>query len=213
MGTLKNGPFSGFTGRTGSLVGSRKNGKWMMAAVKATGTRPPTVKQLNQQIRFGLITGWLSGITSLIRTTFTNYDSEMTAMNYAVQWNLKNAVTGVSPNYTIDFQKTILSRGQLEPAAGLGVVAAEVAELKFSWSPNLGRNNGKDSDDCIFMVYNPLKGRWLTQYGAVTRAALQYTLSVPAEYSGDTLHIWFAFISEDGKLVSTSYYLGALPLL
>ncbi len=213
MGRLKNGPFSGFTGRTGSLVGSRKNGKWMMATVKATATRPPTLKQLNQQMRFSLTTGWLGGITSLIRTTFINYDSEMSAMNYAVRLNLQNAVTGVSPNYTIDFQKAILSKGQLEPAAGLGVVAAEVAELEFSWSQNLGRNNGKATDDCVFIVYNPLKGRWLTQYGAVTRAALRYTLSVPAEYSGDALHIWFAFISEDGKLVSTSQYLGALPLL
>lgn len=213
MGKLKNGPFSGFTGRTGSLVGARKKGKWIMSAVVATTPKPPTLKQLNQQMRFGLVIEWLSGITSVIRITFSGYDSEMSAMNYAVSRNLKYAVTGLSPNYTIDFPKAILSKGTLEPAIGAGITSDSLAELKFNWSPNLGDYNGKATDECLFMVYNPIKGRWLTQHGGVTRDALQYTLSVPAEYSGDTVQAYFCFVSEDGKLVSNSQFLGALPII
>lgn len=213
MGKLKNGPFSGFTGRTGSLVGSRRKGKWILSAVKATESKPPTLKQLNQQMRFGLATGWLSGIASIIRTTFKGYDDNMTAMNYAVHLTLESAITGVSPNYMINFPKAILSKGNLEPANSPGIITEDVAELKFVWLANLGKYNGEATDDCLFIVYNPLKGRWVTQYGAITRAALQYTLSIPAEYSGDLVHAWFAFISEDGKSVSTSQYLGALEIL
>ena len=213
MGQSKNGPFSGHTGRTGGLVGSRKNGKWILAVVKATAPKPPTVLQQYQQIKLGMITQWLSSIDSFIRLGFAAYDSEMSAWNAAVKYNLLHAVGGVGPAFNIVYADALLSRGSLD-GAELGEVSAVTAgELEFSWSANVGEYNGHATDKAVLLVYNPMEGKFVMVKGAVTRATLSYTMLLPSAFSGDTVHAYMAFVSADGKGVSTSDYLGSAIVL
>ena len=213
MSELKNGPFSGFTGRTGQLVGYRKKGKWIMAAVKATAPRPPSVLQLNQQMKFGLVTSWLGWIGDFIDLGFQHYDAKMSAMNAAVKYNLDNAVTGVSPNYVMDYPEVLFSRGRLAQAYSLEMATLTPAQLDFSWLANIGSVEAEPTDKAVFIVYNPLKDLFVVANGVVTRSALSYDMALPTDFSGDTVQVYMAFVSADNKKVSTSYYAGATAIL
>lgn len=209
MGRLKNGPFSGFTGRTGSLVGSRKNGKWIMSAVRATAPGTPSVLQLNQQMKFGMMTGWLSWINSFLKLGYQSYDSEMSPFNAAVRYNLEKAVTGVAPNYTIDYPKVLLSRGVLAPAYNPVMATTVDAQLDFSWADNIGEYTGEDTDLAVFIVYNPSQQLFVKCIGPATRASGSFDMELPGSFSTQNVHVYMAFLSANKKLVSTSQYLGA----
>lgn len=209
MGRLKNGPFSGFTGRTGSLVGSRKNGKWIMAAVRATAPGTPSELQRNQQMKFGLMTGWLSRINSFLKVGYRKYDGEMSPFNAAVRYNLEKAVTGVAPVYTIDYPKVLLSNGALSPAYNLVMATTLDAQLDFSWEDNIGEFTGEDTDLAAFIVYNPTQEVFVMVVGPATRASGSFDMELPASFSTQNVHVYMAFVSANKKLVSTSQYLGA----
>jgi hypothetical protein len=213
MGHLKNGPFSGFTGRTGSLVGYRKFGKWVMAAVKATASREPSLLQSYAIIRFTMMVEWLSWASDFIDIGFQNYATEMSPMNAAVKYNLDKAVTGIAPAYTIDYPKVLLSRGRLAQANQLVVATTVDAQLDFSWAANIGTWKGAATDDAAFIVYNPSKQLFVMSIGVVTRAALSFDMPLPSEFSGDNVHVYMAFVSEDGKSVSTSVYVDAIVIM
>lgn len=213
MGQLKNGPFSGFTGRTGSLVGYRKFGKWVMAAVKATASREPSLLQTYTIIKFTMIVEWLGWTSDFIEIGYQNYASEMSPMNAAVKYNLEKAVTGIAPAFTIDYPNVLLSRGRLAPAYQLVMSTTLDAQLDFSWAANIGTWKGATTDDAAFIVYNPSKQEFVIMIGAVTRAALSFDMELPSAFSGDNVHVYMAFVSEDGKRVSTSVYVGATVVM
>lgn len=208
MGQLKNGPFSGFTGRTGSLVGYRRLGKWIMAAVKATAPRDPSLLQQYNSIRFTLFVEWLSWISEFIKVGFQAYATDMSAMNAAVRYNLDNAVTGVAPAFTIDYPKVMLSRGKLAQAYQLSMATTTDAQLDFSWTMNIGTWRGSDTDEAAFIVYDPTKADFAISMGEVTREDLAFDMALPALWSGDSVYVYMAFVSPDGKQVSSSEYVG-----
>ncbi|WP_285054867.1 DUF6266 family protein [Pedobacter ginsengisoli] len=213
MGQLKNGPFSGFTGRTGSLVGYRKFGKWVMAAVRATASREPSLLQSYTIMRFTMMVEWLGWASDFIDIGYQNYASEMSPMNAAVKYNLEHAVAGVAPAYSIDYPNVLLSRGRLALANQLVMATTVDAQLDFTWTANIGTWKGAVTDDAAFIVYNPSKQLFVMSIGVVTRAALSFDMVLPSQFSGDNVHVYMAFVSADGKSVSTSEYVGATVVM
>jgi hypothetical protein len=156
---------------------------------------------------------WLSWASDFIDIGFQNYASEMSPMNAAVKYNLDKAVTGIAPAYTIDYPKVLLSRGRLAQANQLVVATTVDAQLDFSWAANIGTWKGAATDDAAFIVYNPSKQLFVMSIGVVTRAALSFDMPLPSEFSGDNVHVYMAFVSEDGKSVSTSVYVDAIVIM
>ncbi|MES2458916.1 MAG: DUF6266 family protein [Bacteroidota bacterium] len=209
MGRLKNGPFSGFTGRTGSLVGTRKNGKWVMAAVVATAPKPPTLLQSYQRIKFGMVTGWLGLVSHILKLGFQAHSSTKTGFNAAVQWNLDHAVSGVAPNFTIDYTKAMFGRGGLAKGFNMALATTEDAQLDFSWAANIINGVGSGTDQAVFLVYNPAKQEFVVSPMGILRSALSYDMALPADFSGDNCYVWALFVSANEKRASDSEYLGA----
>ncbi len=134
-------------------------------------------------------------------------------MNAAVKCNLENAVTGVAPNYLMNYVNVLLSRGKLAKAFNPEIATATASQLDFSWSANTGAFIGAATDKAVFVVYNPAKHDFVVQMGGAIRSALEYELSLPADFAGDTVHAWIAFMSVDEKEVSTSQYVGTVIVM
>jgi hypothetical protein len=173
--------------------------------------RPPTEDQLNQRARFGLITGFLSWISPLIEVGYKSLSRVETPMNVAVSYHLENAVTGVAPNYTIDYPKVKFSRGKLELPYNLTLATTEDAQLDISWA-NVGPDDRfKDATDLLtVMVYNPAKSKFVSARNIVARSVLSYDFELPTNFSGDSVYCYVSFNSVKTKnLVSDSYYMGS----
>jgi len=209
MGIQDKGAFGGFRNKTGPLVGRIVAGQNVITAVPRKSTKPPTAKQLDQRKKFGLITAHLSGISNLIRIGYQERELRQSPMNKAVQYHLRNAVTGVSPDFQIDHAKLMYSMGKSPLPGAIEVLGVAGAKADYSWGVSFGQHS-MPTDVVTLLVYNPEKNRFVFLEGAAARSELSFSLQLPASFLGDTVHCYISFVSLDGKVVSNSDYAGQL---
>ncbi|ACU05067.1 DUF6266 family protein [Pedobacter heparinus] len=213
MGFLSGGPYYDMIGRTGNNVGRRVKGKNVFSMRPSKSNKAPTVAQVNQRLRFELVASWLRRLGSVIDIGFKEYDAQMSARNAAFSYNVLHAITGVTPNYTIDYAKVMFSKGPLDLPNDPQINVATAAKLDYSWAATTGDSNGLATDKFSFVVFNPSKNKFVTLKGGAVRSALAYSLQLPGDFSGDTVEAYFSIVSADGKMVSDSVYIGPFIVL
>jgi hypothetical protein len=166
----------------------------------------PTPAQLNVRLKFALVVGFFSHIKGLINIGYQKFNKGITPMNAVTSYHLKYAVTGIGPLYQLDYNKVIVSVGDLDELGESGAASVAVAEINFAWEVNPGMEYGKPTDKVSFLVYCASLFKFTQILKVVPRSALAYTMSVPAEFSGETVHCYLVVTSGDGKECSLSQH-------
>lgn len=122
---------------------------------------------------------------------------------------LNNAVGGVAPNFTVDYSLALLSRGNLSSVLNGAADVLTPEQVSFTWDDNSTEGNANATDKAMVLVYNPSKKESVSILDGADRTAGSQVISVPITYAGDTLELFMAFVSADGKQVSNSVYLGS----
>ncbi len=213
MGKYKKGILGYFRGKVGTVIGSIWKGIHYMRSVSEASSSEPTQAQLNVRLRFALVVEFLTHIKGMIGTGYQKFNKGVTPFNAAVSYLLKYTVTGTSPNYTIDYSKVIVSVGDLEQLPDAAAVTSDPAEIKFNWDANTNMEYGKATDLVSVLAYSAVLHKYVKVTDVVPRSALTYTLSLPAEFSGELVHCWLTLTSVDRKQVCESSYLGPVTVL
>lgn len=212
MGFLTVGPYGPLSGRTGNTVGRvTKNGN-VFAARPRKSTKPPTQKQLDVRNRFTLLAEFLGFLPELVETGFAAYSGEMSPMNAALQYNYKKAITGVSPNFSLDLTKVLYSRGKrVTKALGSILASAPEAELTVTWLPT-ETTTAKKLDKASFVLYCVEQGEFVIVRDVVNREAGTYAIQAPQIFTGDTVHCYMHFTSANNE-VSDSVHVGQVTVI
>ncbi|WP_432712563.1 DUF6266 family protein [Pedobacter sp.] len=213
MGIQDKGAFGGFRNKTGPLVGHIVNGQNVITSIPARSNKPATVKQLDQRKKFGMVTKYLSWISALVQQGFSEHEPKQSAMNMAVRYNLKNAITGVSPDFTIDPAKVMFSQGKSPLPFNISVGSLVGGKLEYAWGVSPVNNYSKATDVVNLVVYNASKNQFVVLEAAATRAEMSFTLQLPAAYVGDTVNCYFNVYTADKKAASNSFYAGQVVVL
>lgn len=212
MGTISKGILGGFSGTVGTVIGGTWKGIDYMRSQPARRTTTLTPAQADQRLRFAIVVKFVQSMAGLLMLTFRNYAVKMTGTNNATSYILKNAVTGVAPNFTIDYSLVLVSRGDLpnvlNPAAAPGATAGQVT---FTWLNNAGVGKAKANDKAILVVHCPAFNQTVYTTGSALRSALTETIDC-ATFSGETVETYVGFISDDGKDVASSIYTGQVTV-
>lgn len=214
MGKINKGAgiLGGFRGTVGSVVGSNWRGIETMRAVAKPRKGNPTATQLNQQAKFAVGIKFLSAKRKLLEVGFKSLAVKMTGTNNALSNTLKSAITGVYPNYTIDYSKVLLSKGLVAVADSGAAAAGPAGVVSFSWTINPNMSNSDPTDVAVLVVYCEAMNSTAYTIAGPVRSALAGTLAVPG-FSGKTVQTWIAFMSDDGKRVSKSVFTGQVNVL
>ena len=200
MGFLTVGPYGPLSGRTGNTVGRiTKNGN-VFAARPRKSTKPPTQKQLDVRSRFTLLAEFLGFLQELVNTGFAAYSSEMSPMNAALQYNYKKAITGVSPNFSLDLAKVMYSRGKrVTKALGSTISSAATAEITFAWEVT-ETTTAKKLDKATFVIYCAQQGEFVIVQDVATREDGTYTVQAPQIFVGEMVHCYMHFTSVNNEV-------------
>ena len=136
----------------------------------------------------------------------------MTAFNSAMSYNLNNALTGVYPDYSIDYASALVARGLLPGALNPQVAMNSTTEVEFSWTNNSNEAKAKGNDKVLLVVLNPAKQLAVTVVGGNTRAEGNQVVSLPENFTGDEVQCYIAFQDEKQTVLSNSVYVGAIAL-
>lgn len=100
-----------------------------------------------------------------------------------------------------------MSKGGLELPLNIQLLNNE-GEVALSWGDNSGVGNALDTDFAMPLVYNSNKRVAIYDMVSSCRGDEGVSLSYPSDWVGDTVHVYLAFVSENGSSVSDSVYVG-----
>ncbi len=212
MSTFIKGILGGFSGKTGSVIGSNWKGRPVMRSLPGKRTKASSQTQLDQQEKFKLAVGFLSGMSELLTITFKAFAGNVSGFNAAVSYNIQKAVTGMASPFAIDYSMAQLSLGFLTNASTPTAVAVAGNKVKFNWLDNSGTGKAKAADSAILIAFCPETSRCVYTLAGALRSDLTQTLDT-AVFAGKTVETWIAFRDAEGKTVSDSFYTGSVILI
>ncbi|HZH72522.1 MAG TPA: DUF6266 family protein [Mariniphaga sp.] len=207
MGKINQGIYGGVSGKVGNLIGASWKGINYLRIKPANVANPRTPKQLDQRSKFSLMLKFLQPLNEVIKVGYKSQAIKMTPINSALSYNIKNAIEGEYPEYSVDFENAILSKGALAQAAGAEYEIQETGKIFLSWTDNSDDPNASGDDKALLVVYNPVKNQAVTSK-TVTRADCSGEVQLPVSFEGDPFHAWIIFQSADEQVVSESTYVG-----
>jgi len=212
MGTFSDGILGGFSGSVGPVVGSSWKGIKVMRGKPHSKRRKSTDGQLRQMAKMTLMSGFLCPLKGLLNSTYNSVTVRMSCFNKALSYNMRNAVTGDYPAFTVNYEQLVLGRGDLLNVKMLTAVSSSVGTISFIWKDNSNEGSARATDQAFVAVYCEALNQWASSDKGSLRIAGSYTLDVAA-FRGKAVHGYIGFLSADGKFVSTSLYTGLVNIL
>lgn len=205
MGTIRNGGNGAFSGKAGSFIGSSWRDINYMRGIPKISKKPKTLKQLEQQAKFAAAVKFLQPVKDLLNVGFGGQkQGKASGYNLAVKDVLENAISGIYPDFNIDYSKARFAKGSLAAPVGSAVIA-EAGELLLSWSPDLNPFNAFIDDEVTVLIFDPASNIYLSGPIGILRVEAEMTISIPAAYLGNTVHIYMFYMSRQGKLSNSAY--------
>ena len=209
MGKISQGILGGLSGKVGNIVGGSWKGIDYIRIKPSSVANPRTEGQVNQRNKFTITLEYLQATKDFIKIGYKSFATKKTEFNAAMSYVLNNAVGGIAPNFTIDYSLALLSRGPLSGVLNGTTDLATAGQVSFDWDDNSAEGNANVTDKAMVLVYNPSKKESISILNGVDRTAGSQIVTIPGTYAGDTVHLFMAFVSADGGLVSNSVYLGS----
>lgn len=211
MGNVKTGVLSDISGAVGPIVGAVLKGLNVIRKLPAKSSKAATQGQIDQRFKFALIMKIVSTLSEVLQTGFQSFTGLVSPRNAAMSYNLKHAITGVSPNFTVDYEKVRISKGTLQSGSELELVDLGARKFQITWDLANCEIRAKDkireTDICNAIFYS--EDREIFQESAeILRSAKTLETTISKYFSGLYVHVFVFFVSADGKLVSNSQYLG-----
>lgn len=212
MGIYKRGINGAFSGKAGSVVGSRWRKIDYIRGLSRPSHKPASEAQLLQQHKFELMTAFLSPLSKLFEFSYKEDTRYKTAYNIALGYNLKWAFVEKEDEWIIDFSKIVLSRGSLpKPVEATAEYTAEGAFL-ISW-PTIARNSFVSAEDkARLILYNSTTNVHIINTSDYERKDGQALIQAENEdVARGTWHIFMFYSSPSGDN-SPSHYLGEIKI-
>ncbi len=213
MGVINKGILGGVSGKVGNVVGGNWKGIDSLRSLPASVANPKTLKQQTQRAKFTTILNFLKPLTSLLAIGYKNYANGMTGFNVAMSYNVKNAITGTYPSFTVNYPVAQISKGNLTGASTPTVASTVARNIVFTWQNNAGTGNALATDTAILVAFFPTINEAVYQVTTIGRSAATATLNCPARYSTRQAHCWLIFQTADGQLQATSAYIGTVTVV
>ncbi len=211
MGIIKNGILGGFRKKTGTVVGAYWRKLDVIRALPRSSGKAPTALQVEQRLKFGMVTSFLSPLQELIEEGFHSPGDLRTAMNRAVAYHLKSAVRGAAPDFSIDPERLSYSQGKVDLPHSVNVSVTDEAPagLEITWTnAELEGKYHRLDDMATILVYNETQGRFIKAPRVAQREARVYTVALPADFLGH-IHVYLSFTGIATKLLkSNTRYVG-----
>ncbi len=208
MGKIGQGILGGLSGKVGNVIGGSWKGIDYIRIKPKSVANPRTEGQVNQRNKFTITLEFLQANKDFIKVGYKSYANKKTEFNAAMSYLLGNAITGVAPDFTIDYPLALLSRGSLSGAFNPTTDLSTASQVSFYWDDNSVESNANTADKAMVLVYNPSKKESIYILDGAERTTGTQVVSLPNSYTGDSVELFMAFVSDDGYVVSNSVYLG-----
>lgn len=213
MATFKGGILGGFSGTVGAVVGSIWKGLFTMRGKQQYTTNPNTPAQQAQRAKFRVMIQFLRPLLGIIRIGYNSLAIGITEFNAAMSYNVKEAIAGVSPDFSVDYPKVKLSSGTLIGALNPSANSPIAGDVEFMWDDNTDGALALSSDLAYVAIVCPAMGLAVAKNSTCPRDMGSCIVTLPVVFSGKQVQCYIFFKQADGVEVSDSTFVGAIEVL
>lgn len=210
MGHYNKGILGGFSGKVGTVVGVRWRGRNIMRSLPTRGSYTPTAEQETQREKFTVVARFLQPIRNIVGKYYGLKQGDKSRYNLATSYYLREALVLVGLQWTIDYAKAQISKGDLLGLEAPTLTPFPDQAVDMAWVDNSGQGFALPTDQLIVVAYSPDMDLFAEFENVATRSEELVALAIPSGFSGLEMEFWGTFISEDQKLAATSTYLGSV---
>ena len=208
MSTFVSTTFGKISGRHGSAVAADlKNGMNVLKVFNAP-FNPNSVKQVAQRTKFKFVVYSLSCLFNLFKITFHGLGES----NHAVSLAMKNAVTGTSPDYSMDYTKLAMTEGRICGGGDLSASKTTGASVNVNWAKSTDKTSSRETDTVSLIFFNEAVREAVLFKNCARRTAETIEVDLPPEWAAGKVHIWIYFSNADGSRNSNSQYISEVQL-
>lgn len=213
MARITKGILGGFSGKVGTIVGANWRGKDIIRSVPTPSNRPPSEKQMLQQMKFKLVIGFLRPLGFIQKKYFGVNSGSKSRINLAVSYTISEAVQMVADAPQLIYNKVLITKGDL--TGFQNVVAAPQAgnKIKLTWEDNSVQGNAKGTDKVTVICYSKELDSFAIFETVADRSDLTTEVTLPAYYATKDMQVWVYLNALDESIVCNSSYLGTLKLI
>ncbi|HLA59977.1 MAG TPA: DUF6266 family protein [Puia sp.] len=203
MAIIKNGIFGKISGRMGDKIYSNYKGTQVVKKLPARRKTAPTPAQLKQQVKFALLMGFLKPVKSILNKAFEKTRLPMTAFNKAFSNNL-NAITGIYPDYQIDYANVSLCKGAISNPNVIMVEANSEGKLILSLNRDSLYSIAAIWTLFFIAAYEEESKRWIYTMNPASIADQTYEIDLSQNRS-KSFHVYAGFMPATGASTISLY--------
>ncbi len=208
MGKIEQGILDGFKGKVGTVVGFFWKGKPVMRGYKRFIHDRHSDAQMLVRLRFAVLNELAVAFKAAadLGLRLRAKSRGNTELNNFVQLNWNNVTANREAEVSVEYGELLLSAGAL-PGVFFERASYETPQqVAVPFAGNSAAGGATESDRVYLFAYSPSLGSGLLS-GGNRRSESQATLTVPAAWSGESIHLWGFVVGTEGH-ASYSTYLG-----
>lgn len=206
MGVYKRGINGAFSGKTGSVIGSKwRNVDYMKGRAKPS-QKPASEAQILQRKKMGMMSAFLRPMAHLFEWSYSGLDTRFkTAYNIVLGYHLKWAFTYEGGDCSIDYSKVVLSRGSLPQTPDAVAETLSGGGLLIRW-PAVIRNSFVSPEDAVNLIlYNSSSRQLLISCGTYFREDGEARFFREEGMESGVWHVYLFYTSPQGENSSSQY--------
>lgn len=195
----------GLSGRIGPIIAYTVNGKQRFRTYAAP-TNPKTEKQTSHRTKFAFVSKKISPLYSEIKLGYNDPSIKYGKICGKV---LREAVTGESPDYLIDYSKIDIAVGKLQIHANVKVhIDKKKNRAVILWDKRLISiyGPGRVNDRVHSICYNDVEQDFIKIRETVYRSDGEVTFILPDNWQPEDSHFWIYMKSFELGINSKSIY-------
>ncbi|RNL89465.1 hypothetical protein ED312_07385 [Sinomicrobium pectinilyticum] len=213
MATIVKGILGGFSGKVGTVVGANWRGKDIIRSRPKPSKKPPTDKQVLQQLKFKLAVTFLQPLKSIQSMYFGTERGAKSRVNLAVSYTIGEAMEVVNDMPQLVYNKVLVTKGDLAGFQNVALTPEAGGIFNLGWEDNSQQGNALATDVVNLVCYCEETSDFILYPSLAARNALSATVTLPDIYTGKEIQAWSYFNNETQTLACNSPHLGAFTVL
>ena len=193
-------------GTIGSIVGSKWRSTPYIKSKAEKSDKPRSAKQIASQEKFKFLQNFLATFRPYFIVGFQNESIYCSEWNSAFSAN-HHAVTGVFPDFNIDYRQVKLSSGLLPGLQNPEISFPDQRTLQLKWQFVDGQMISWD-DQVTVVVYSAERQSAYGMVTAIGRAAKSLSMPIDPRIIGQEIHVFIYLSTVNRRVISNTQYLG-----
>ncbi|WES99260.1 DUF6266 family protein [Chryseobacterium arthrosphaerae] len=213
MARITKGILGGFSGKVGTIVGANWRGKDIIRSIPTPSNRPPSEKQMLQQMKFKLAVSFLRPLGFIQKKYFGLNSGSKSRINLAVSYTINEAVQMVADVPKLMYNKILITKGDLTGFQNVTAAPQTGNKIALTWEDNAAQGNAAGTDQLTVICYCEELGSFALFETVAERSSLTAEMTLPAYYADREIQVWAYLNSIEETVACNSSYLGALTLI